>query len=918
MTDRSKTERGSGPSEELSHTQVQYWLQSGEALAPQNQQRVEMHLKACSDCREYAVLIERLKSELAASVPSFARSEQQRQENIRQIQEQIRKKSDRRPARLGVQWAVLVIVGLLFIAGLSWILKTFTPQPGRQGIAPLTRSERTGTPILKPTATPMPLPQPPATDLDLGYLPLAGFFNRSADHVLSAPLVQEANGDRLTVEQGLASPTGTRLWLHYSGEMPAFEQAWLEDAGGQRLPVGNYWINYNQDDPNLVMLEFPALAEPSQATTLGLNEGWRLPVQFATAADLSLASASLPSAVCLETPEAWLCLLAAARKANGLSVLIQQLPQPGGPQNLLPVDETTINPFDSFSGCALRLDAGQGGAGDWRPCQPSRSPATTADIPGAQSLSFTGLSGLNGAATLEIPVVRYSLPLSESIAIDLGLYPQIGQTWEVDLPVQVDGLEVHFTQAALVEDGTGLPRLELTSQPVQARDGRIVTSLEIGKPEGIVDRFGYGFDSQTRQHTINVALASPEGQVFTGLLTIPIVSAQISRIGPFGLTWQLSETMTAAELPPPLVIGAETFVQPTPAALLPLDGFSYTGRPLRSGEVLLVAQKDGLSNLYVASPSAPDAPEWIAALPGLVFRVTIHPDRGGLDYLVAESNQDGALSQARLFTLRLDGSSPVEQLGPLPFVDTALWSADGGLLFYTARHSQNGETKPMLVDLATCRASPQGCAQANIPFSWKQGTVTLNCPAWSTRGTKMAFCGTDENGNGSGGLYVGEFSAHGEFIGLNGPLQPPTQGHDFSPAWLPGDTSIIYVCEDGLEFNICIQRLDGSQSELLLESKSALVPLMISPDGSKVALPGYLAKGQSMRLRLLDIASHQVTDLPETGWIAGFPPAFSPDGRWVLAITGNGGVPAFNVQDGEQIAFSNQLPAPVQWAGWVP
>ena len=918
MTDQPKKRQMPGLSEDLSHTQAQYWLQSGEALTSEDRQRMEKHLNNCPDCREFATMVERLKNELAASTPSFARSEQQRLENIRRIQGRLKRKSKQESLFQGLRWAALVIAALFFIAGLSWVLKTLSPQPGRQGTAPLVQPELTAAPALKPTATPLPLSQPPAVDLDLGYLPLAGFYNRADDYVLSTPLIQEANGARLTLEQGIASPTGTRLWLHYSGETPAFEQSWLEDAGGQRLPVGNYWLNYRQDDPDLVMLEFPALAEPRLGATLGLNEGWRLPAQFAKAADLSLASASLPSNTCLDTPEAALCLLAAAREANGLAVLLQQLPQPGGPQNLLPIDETTINPFDPFAGCALRVDLGQGKTPDWRPCLPSRLPAATADIPGAQLLSFAVLPETNGRAELEIPVIRYSQPLSEIISVDLGANPQIGRISEVDLPVQVDGLLVHFTQTVLVDDGTGQPRLELTSEPVQAQDGRIVTSLEIGKPEGIVDRFGYGFDSQTRRHTINVALASPEGQVFTGLLTIPIISAQVSRIGPFELAWELSDAVAASISPAPVSIGAEEFIQPTPAAPLPLNGFSYTGRPLSSGDVILVTHKDGLSNLYVTNPSTPDLPEWIASLPGSVFRVTIHPDRGGLDYLVAELNQDGTLSQVRLFTLRLDGSAPVELLGPLPIVDAALWSADSGLLFYTVRHSQNAEAMPAMVDLAACRASPQGCAQAIVPFSWKQGSVSLNCPVWSTRGTKMAFCGVDENGNGSGGLYIGEFSAHGEFIGLNGPLQPPTQGHDFSPAWLPGDGALVYVCEEGLNFNICLQRLDGSPSEILLESQSALVPLVVSPDGQKLALPGYIAKGQSMRLRLLDLASHQVTDLPETGWIAGFPPAFSPDGRWVLAITGNGGVPAFGVQDGAQIAFSNQLPAPVIWAGWVP
>ena len=136
--------------------------------------------------------------------------------------------------------------------------------------------------------------------------------------------------------------------------------------------------------------------------------------------------------------------------------------------------------------------------------------------------------------------------------------------------------------------------------------------------------------------------------------------------------------------------------------------------------------------------------------------------------------------------------------------------------------------------------------------------------AWSPDGNQLAFVGALDGPNAD--VYVYDM--------VSRKIQKVSQddGQDFSPAWSPDGTSILYFETDsfgpGAEVpvkGIWLAAADGSGSELLESSESAGEQMLGWRDAETAVLVSRKPDSAVARLRMYNIHSHEQTVLQEGG-----------------------------------------------------
>jgi len=146
------------------------------------------------------------------------------------------------------------------------------------------------------------------------------------------------------------------------------------------------------------------------------------------------------------------------------------------------------------------------------------------------------------------------------------------------------------------------------------------------------------------------------------------------------------------------------------------------------------------------------------------------------------------------------------------------------------------------------------------------------------------------------------FSSEGRFIAYvtypegvlwraNRDGSSPTQLTDpplspFLPHWSPDGAQILFSAADAAGYmkGYIISSQGGPPQPILPEGQEAQADPNWSPDGRKVVFDTrMIADAKALDLRILDLASHQVTTVPGSAGM--YSPRWSPDGRFLVALS---------------------------------
>jgi hypothetical protein len=763
-----------------------------------------------------------------------------------------------------------------------------------------------------------------ASMLGYGYSENAGFFRLEETSLLSAPVMQQHNGQSLTVLDGIAGTENTQLWVKASDPNLDYSLAWLETADGAKLPLQNWQPLNDSRHSGQVWMRFAALPGGQTSVTLVFPAGWHIPLQFISGTEwqqrtqntpaavvspsaTSPTAAALPSNPCVDIKGFAVCVRSAAYSSDSLQVF---LGSDAGASPFTSADPgmylglAAANPISGDD--QVVLEAGGHKAATALTAFPQG--ITFADNSLQQTLTFALDPSMRGTAKLTLPAVtaKVTLPQPVMITLDLGPHPVAGQSVALPADIQIAGQTIHFDRAEITGDGVNSLRLTLTSAPIQAENGWMISGLELGKPEGIADRYGAGSLDSERRLKVFTELFGDDGKIKTGLLNLPVVDATAVLLGPFEFTFDLPEANSnPVQLTPTLVSGDDFSPQPM-STPLSLQNYAYTGLALQPEELLFTVVHETTTGLYALAPQAGASPQWMATLPGQVDQVYVHPDLQGIDYLtgtlVTEPNTSPYFKNAQLFSLNFDEAGPRLLLtfptGPsaMPGGGTELigpsWSADGGIFAFIlaglqSTDGQNGSNIGW-IDL-NCRESGACLPQyVSLPATVED----FYDQQFSPLGRRLLYAATISSPTHGDveKLYQMTFDATGQ----PGAITPVTQADaamEQNPRWLPDGDSLLLICADmdSSDVNnnhLCEWNLaTGQRTDLLDLNQYVRNPIMrnfeLSPKGD------LLVAGSDAGIQIFNRETRKLNLLPFSDFLN----LFAFDGQeknlYVLGETGN-------------------------------
>jgi len=787
--------------------------------------------------------------------------------------------------------------------------------------------------------------------LGYGYLPEAGLFRLDGTFVLSSPVEQTHEGNRLTVTQGLAGSQDTRLWMTFSSSVDNPEAAWLEMPDQSRVELWG-WSRYpDKPDSQGLLLVFPALPHGQDHITLAFQQGWRLPLTWgpATQAEVSPANILAPYPTsgieesevlgidsldnqrvassdqnCVESHGLQVCLQAAHSGIDGLQLLLEG--STSG-EELLPGGN-----FGELVGPGIGEDYRlfiSDASGQTSEATGTVSGEINQDGLVTQTLEFPPLPPEADELTLHIPSFCAHLNLDSAIEIDLGSDPQPGQQFALDASLDVLGQRLHFSQATLVGDGSRTLRLEMKSDPQETGDGIVVTMFELGKPEGIDDMYGSGFGPQC-QVSVTVELLGVVSGLKTGVLSIPVVGATVMLPGPYEISFQVPQESPHAAQTPVSADPGSFEPAPTPTPLSMVD-YSFSGCSLQPGDLLYTVVSGEKTQLYAANPQDDLAAEQVAVLPGKVYSIGVQPDLTGIYYLTADQDKvHNTLDNGQVFKVSLDGSLPVLLTASLAEdLSDAQWSHDGHFLALQAMDMLSEGHATWLVDL-TCQGA-DSCQPRRMdlpePDLWNM--------QWSPVDDTIAFSGVPTGSEyGAADIFVANLDKNGNLVELIN-LTTSEEIYDMFPQWLSDGSGLVFVCSlggpDPNLYHLCENDLQAGQEDVVMQIPvETLHQVMLAPDNASFVGDIYNPQTQTQEYMQVFVQDGTYRSLVELENYSDRV-EFSSDNHYLTIIdqSGHDDPQRGWIQDANKlyiidltaaenhVIFEAKSPQLITWQGWV-
>lgn len=408
-----------------------------------------------------------------------------------------------------------------------------------------------------------------------GYLFGVGFVDLKQARALPAPIALSRDGVTLTVEQVLAQPERTVVFLRAQGLPPlADESTAPSDAGFRlRLPDGSTlaptgWsarrgeatVEFPPLPPDVYRVELllerlplvlPGAAPEHWQVALGLHPvDGEAPVAGFTAPYAPDAPVESHHGVDLRLVE-----VAQGAESTALRLEITwpdpewRFPRLGHERQPLLRDDIGHAYWEGALPSVASLSAGRQVAVAVEQVSVRPGAATPTPVPAAgreeRTLTFAPVSPSASRLTLTIDSVTFTVPFEAEFSVDLGDDPQPGQVWPLDVWLDVLGLPVHVTGVELRADdgeaGEDEPpfALAIFTDPFPVTEDRSLAGLAFDTPlEGYRGSRGR-YDPRTRVRETALLLdVLPRGPI-----TIRAggqgFGTEISVHGPWTLSWSL-------------------------------------------------------------------------------------------------------------------------------------------------------------------------------------------------------------------------------------------------------------------------------------------------------------------------------------------------------------------------------------------
>ena len=412
------------------------------------------------------------------------------------------------------------------------------------------------------------------------YVPGVGFVDLENARVLAAPVAIEREGITLIVTQVIAASDRTLIRFETQG-LPPEDQIWPEGAefdenflAQLRLPDGTLF-----DSQGMMLgsgngqIEFLPLPADTSLITLELNrlpltppgmfpENWAIPLPLRPV-DGELDRALFPEPY---TPEN-----ATDIHHDITAQVLQVVHAPEGTAIQVILFWENDPNWHSFSFAHLTDDLGHSygeiqatGTSAFQTMVVSVQeilPETTFNT-FDQTTLYSPLSLSARQLTLEISEVNANIPVEGSFTIDLGDNPEIGDTWELDIPIEIAGLTAKITSARITEETYDYQdyiehtkNLEFIIQAEPAEDGHLIRSLGFINSEGWFSSGLMEYSPSGQSSIIKNSFGVNVDQPFPhGNLTFHFDEANITYPGPWVLTWPVPGGLTDPDQQPGPVI----------------------------------------------------------------------------------------------------------------------------------------------------------------------------------------------------------------------------------------------------------------------------------------------------------------------------------------------------------------------------
>ena len=411
------------------------------------------------------------------------------------------------------------------------------------------------------------------------YVPGVGFVDLENARVLTAPVAVEREGLTLIITQVIATQDDTTLRFEVQG-LPLEDQVWPQGAKFDET----FWAIIRLPDST-------ALA--SQAFEMGFGSGQihfpSLPPEISL---ITLEFNRLPLTPPGMFPENWVVTLP-LQTMDGTPTA-NLFPLPYTPENAADthhgITARVLQVAHTPEGTAIHLQI-SGGTSPWGPsahffdlrddvghfygenheASASSVKSVVISVEEAQeetpagtheeTLVFYPVSLSARQLTLEIPAFEVFTTAEGSFTIDLGDDPQVGDSWQLNIPVEVDGLAATITSARITEKTENYGdhientiRLEFAIRAELAEDGRGITMLLVSSPGAQFSGSG-GEGAPLGKSSFTASLYNDAAQPFPhGRLTIQFEQAHLYYPGPWVITWPIPNEQANLDQPTSPVI----------------------------------------------------------------------------------------------------------------------------------------------------------------------------------------------------------------------------------------------------------------------------------------------------------------------------------------------------------------------------